>query len=222
MTKPQLIILYGPPGSGKGTQAKILEQELGYTFLDFGQCFRDFARVNYELTNPDKKRAIRVNELLISGKPILTEDFFYILKDKIEFNIRNNINFIIDKPGSLIEEAKWFNMIIKKNKIQTIFIHLELNNAEALDRITHRWYLPSNPTPFPSEEEALNNAINNEEPYQRKEDQSDTISAQRIINMYSQHETIINEYKKNGIIVHNINADQSIEGVKKDIQKLLQ
>jgi adenylate kinase len=222
MTKPQLIILYGPPGSGKGTQAKILEQELGYTFLDFGQCFRDFARVNYELTNPDKKRAIRVNELLISGKPILTEDFFYILKDKIEYNIRNNINFIIDKPGSLIEEAKWFNMIIKKNNIQTIFIHLELNNADALDRITHRWYLPSNPTPFPSKEEALNNAINNEEPYQRKEDQSDTISAQRIINMYSQHETIINEYKKNGIMVHNINADQSIEGVKKDIQKLLQ
>jgi adenylate kinase len=222
MTKPQLIILYGPPGSGKGTQAKILEQELGYTFLDFGQCFRDFAKVQYELTNPDKKRAIRINELLISGKPILTEDFFYILKDKIEYNIRNNINFIIDKPGSLIEEAKWFNMIIKKNNIQTIFIHLELNNAEALDRITHRWYLPSNPTPFPSKEEALNKAINNEEPYQRKEDQSDTISAQRIVNMYSQHETIINEYKKNGIMVHNINADQSIDNVKKDIQKLLQ
>jgi adenylate kinase len=222
MTKPQLIILYGPPGSGKGTQAKILELELGYIFLDFGQCFRDFAGVNYELTNPDKKRAIRVNELLISGKPILTEDFFYILKDKIEYNIRNNVNFIIDKPGSLIEEAKWFCMIIKKNNIQTIFIHLELSNTEALDRITHRWYLPSNPTPFPSKEEALNNAIKNEKPYQRKEDQSDIISAQRIVNMYSQHETIINEYIKNGIIVHNINADQSIEEVKKDIQKLLQ
>jgi adenylate kinase len=221
MIKPQLIILYGPPGSGKGTQAKILEQELGYTFLDFGQCFRDFAKVNYELTNPDKKRAIRVNELLVSGKPILTEDFFYILKDKIEYNIRNNIKFIIDKPGSLIEEAKWFNMIIKKNKIETLFIHLTLDNAEALDRITHRWYLPSNPTPYPSKEDAIKNAINNEEPYQRKEDQSDTISSQRIINMYSQHEVIINEYKKNGIPIHNINADQSIENVKKDIQNLL-
>jgi adenylate kinase len=221
MIKPQLIILYGPPGSGKGTQAKILEQELGYTFLDFGQCFRDFAAINYELTNPDKKRAIRVNELLISGKPILTEDFFYILKDKIEYNIRNNINFIIDKPGSLIEEAKWFNMIIKKNKIKTLFIHLTLDNAHALDRITHRWYLPSNPTPFPSQAEAIKAAINNETPYQRKEDQSNTISAQRITNMYSQHEVIINEYKKNNIPVHNINAGGTIEEVKQSIAQLL-
>jgi adenylate kinase len=221
MLKPQLIILYGPPGSGKGTQAKILEQELGYTFLDFGQCFRDFAAINYDLSNPDKKRAIRVNELLISGKPILTEDFFYILKDKIEYNIRNNINFIIDKPGSLIEEAKWFNMIIKKNKIDTLFIHLKLNNAHALDRITHRWYLPSNPTPFPSQEEAIKSAIKNEIPYQRTEDQSNTISAQRITNMYSQHEVIINEYKKNNIPVHDVNADGSINEVKLRIHNLL-
>ena len=221
MIKPQLIILYGPPGSGKGTQAKILEQELGYTFLDFGQCFRDFAAIEYELTNPDKKRAKRVKDLLISGKPILTEDFFYILKDKIEYNIRNNIKFIIDKPGSLIEEAKWFNMIIKKNKINTLFIHLILDNAHALERITHRWYLPSNPTPYPSQELALQDAINNEIPYQRTEDQSNTISSQRITNMYSQHEVILNEYSKNNIVIHNIQANRSIEEVKKDIKELL-
>ncbi len=222
MIKPQLIILYGPPGSGKGTQAKILEQVLGYTFLDFGQCFRDFAAIDYSPTHIDYKRACRVKELLITGKPILTEDFFYILKDKIEYYINENINFIIDKPGSLIEEAKWFCSIIKQYNIKPLFIHLTLDNLQALERITHRWYLPSNPTPFISKQAATEHATKNEIPYQRPEDQSSTISARRISNMYSDHQHILNEYIKNNITINSIKADGTIEEVTKAIHNLLQ
>jgi adenylate kinase len=222
LVQPQLIILYGPPGSGKGTQAKMLQEEYGYEFLDFGQSFRNFVKISNQLTPQDQVRANRVNIALSTGKAILTEDFFYILLDKIEYFIKNKINFVIDKPGSLIEEAKWFNNIIVKNKITTIFIHLVLVESKALDRITHRWYINSSQTPFKSYNEALKSAVAGELPYQRQDDQSVDVSSQRIRNLYGQHNEIINEYIRHGIKIHNIDADATMTVVSNRIKKLLE
>jgi adenylate kinase len=214
---PQLIILYGPPGSGKGTQANILKQKLNYEFLDFGQSFRDFVKNNINSNNSDSARAIRVNDYLVSGRAILTEDFFYILESKILYNFKNHINFIIDKPGSLIEEAKWLSDIINNNNITTKFFHLILSNGDALDRITHRWYIPNDNTPYPSYKEASKHAQGVDKPYQRVEDESAIVSAKRIENMYSQHNEIIKVYNDNQIPVISIDADRTVEEVNSDI-----
>jgi adenylate kinase len=218
--KPQMVILYGPPGSGKGTQAKLLQEKFGYEFLDFGQSFRNFAKENIQEDNPNYLRAKRVNEAFESGLPILTEDFFYIVQEKIENYIKEKKSFIIDKPGSLIEEAKWFNQVIKKFNISNIFIHLNLAKDISLQRISNRWYLPSNPIPYTSYQNALENAIFNEKPYRRVEDESQDVSSKRIDNLYGQHDVILAEYEQNGIKINNINANDEIINIHTEILKL--
>lgn len=210
---PQLIILYGPPGSGKGTQANLLKTNLGYEFLDFGQSFRDFVKLNINENNSEQKRAKRVNEALIGGFPILTEDFFYILKDKILLLINSKKKFIIDKPGSLIEEATWLEQLIKEYNIPSKFIHLTLPIKDALNRITHRWYIPNNPNPFPSYSDALHHVSNGLKPFQRSDDESESISTKRIENIYGKFNDILNIYKNGGMVINDLPANDSIENI---------
>ena len=39
--KPINLILLGPPGSGKGTQAELLRDKLGFQHYSTGEVFRD-------------------------------------------------------------------------------------------------------------------------------------------------------------------------------------
>lgn len=221
LPNPQLIILYGPPGSGKGTQASILRDEYGYEFLDFGASFREFVKNNEDSASTDYQRARRVESDLLAGKAILSKDFFYILKHKIQTLIDSKKQFIIDKPGSLEVEAQWLSDLIIENNISSLFIHLELNLDIALQRITKRWYIPSSKNPFMTFNDAFKQRINNEQPYQRPEDEDPEISKKRITNLYGLNQKILDIYSNKGFVINNINADQPILAVSNLIQGII-
>jgi adenylate kinase len=220
-----MIILYGAPGSGKGTQAKLLEDKFGFKFLDFGQNFREFAKKSENQNDVDYVRACRVKSDLEKGNAIKTEDLYYIIQAKIESYLDSGLDFILDKPGSLIEEAKWLSNLIKKKKINCILIHLELPIEKSLERISQRYYIPGNPNPFPSKEiaqETLIKSLNSTlVPYQRPEDTNKETTIKRIHNLYDQHNEIIEVYKKVEIPVYNINANGTVDEVFKKILKVI-
>lgn len=68
------IILFGPPGCGKGTQAKIIKNNFGFIHLSTGMIFRKHIEKNTEIGKI-------VNNYIINGKlvpDIITTDLFNI------------------------------------------------------------------------------------------------------------------------------------------------
>ena len=49
MTSKLNIILFGPPGAGKGTQANLLQKHLGINHISSGDLFRHHLRSNSAL-----------------------------------------------------------------------------------------------------------------------------------------------------------------------------
>lgn len=56
------IIIYGPPGSGKGQQADLLADSLGIVHIDTGKLLRAIFADPVQMKNPVNKREKKIND----------------------------------------------------------------------------------------------------------------------------------------------------------------
>ncbi|GAB4144883.1 MAG: adenylate kinase [Patescibacteria group bacterium] len=215
---PKVIMFYGPPGSGKGTQANLIKDKYNIKFLDFGASFREFVAEHKDnADDPEQERAQRVYDYLMKG-PILTEDLQYIIGKIIVDGVSGAGNFVMDKCGVLPEESEWLSDLLKNNQISSVLFHLPLDVAKSVERINHRYYVPGNKVPFGSYEEALKHCPEGIEPIRREgEDESHTL--QRYDTMYrNNRDEILDIYRRKGHTpVIDINASLSIDEVHQQV-----
>ncbi len=77
MKKPSVIILIGPPGSGKGTQAKMIADKFNFQYLGSGDCLRSSSKKN----NFTGKK---LSEIMNKGKLVPSFIVAKILGDGLE------------------------------------------------------------------------------------------------------------------------------------------
>jgi|GEM_PF-1526958 len=126
-----LIILYGPPGSGKSTQGMILEKKLGACRLVMGDIFREIAKTNTSLGKKIKK-VIEAGALFDDKMTLM------ILTSKIR-KLKKMDKIIIDGFPRDVGQARAFDKYVSDslgNKI--LFIHIRLPRANILDRLAKR------------------------------------------------------------------------------------
>ena len=107
------IILFGPPGAGKGTQAKYLEKKLNNFQLSTGDMLRDEIKKDTEI---GKKIISYMNE----GK-FVDDDIVNSLMKKVIFDSKKKGKLIFDGYPRTLEQAKNLNLWINDSNHRLTF-----------------------------------------------------------------------------------------------------
>jgi adenylate kinase len=103
------IIFFGPPGSGKGTQAKLLANELNILHLSTGDILRE------KLSDGDKL-SIKLKEVMSSGNLVSDEILNQIIANKLMSEECGN-GFILDGYPRTISQSDFLISFFKSNSL---------------------------------------------------------------------------------------------------------
>ncbi len=127
------IILFGPPGSGKGTQSEKLIEKYQLFHISTGDILRSEIKANTTLGNKAK-------EYIDKGKLVPDEVVIDMLSSKIDKGIKNNVKgFTFDGFPRTIPQAKALDkMMVSKNISITKLLALVVSEKELTQRILKR------------------------------------------------------------------------------------
>ena len=125
------IILFGPPGAGKGTQAKYLVKKLGNFQISTGDILRDEIKTN---TDIGKKIINVMNEGMFVSDDIVNQ-----LLEKQVFDSQKKNKLIFDGYPRSINQAKNLNLLLDTSdqKIDFVFF-LNVDKETIIKRIQKR------------------------------------------------------------------------------------
>ena len=125
------IIFFGPPGAGKGTQAKLLSSYLGIPHLSTGEILRSKLNENDELSN--KLKNVMKSGNLVSDEILNEIVLITLLKDNCKRG------FILDGYPRTKVQSEYLNSFMKKQEmIIDKIINIDLNDNNIENRITLR------------------------------------------------------------------------------------
>ncbi len=125
------LILFGPPGSGKGTQAKNLMEKYNLLHISTGDLFR------YEIGN-NTPLGIKAKEYMNQGKLVPDEITIGMLENKINAN-PDVAGYLLDGFPRTIPQCEALDVFMK-SKDQTItgLIALNVEDEELVKRLLKR------------------------------------------------------------------------------------
>ena len=107
------IILFGPPGAGKGTQAKIISSEYNISHLSTGDILRSKIQEADEL-------GLKVKDIINSGNLVSDDILNSIVAEKI-LN-KNSNGFLLDGYPRTLEQSFFLTKLLEKNSININYI----------------------------------------------------------------------------------------------------
>ena len=124
------IIFFGPPGAGKGTQAKIISEHLNIPHLSTGDILRKKILEEDDL-------AKKLKQIMSSGKLVSDEILNSIVSSRLIQE--KNKGFILDGFPRTLDQAYFLNKYLNDNKINLDFIiDLKINFEDLKKRIIKR------------------------------------------------------------------------------------
>ncbi|KKQ85383.1 MAG: Adenylate kinase, partial [Candidatus Daviesbacteria bacterium GW2011_GWF2_38_7] len=118
------ILLIGPQGSGKSTQAELLAQHLGLSKISTGDIFRELSKENSE-------EGMRIRQIANEGKLVDDETTAKIVEQRLKKEDSSN-GFILDGYPRNIRQKQIFDPGFDK------VIFLKVSDEEVIKRLTAR------------------------------------------------------------------------------------
>ena len=125
------LILFGPPGSGKGTQASKLVEKYGLLHISTGDLFR------YEIGN-DTPLGLKAKSYMDKGELVPDEVTVGMLRNKVEAN-PDVQGFIFDGFPRTIPQSEALDHLLQELGLEVSkLIMLDVEDEELVNRLTER------------------------------------------------------------------------------------
>lgn len=202
------IIILGPQGSGKGTQAGLLAKRLGLDYFESGGFFRELAKINKKVDEFINKK----------GKLLPDDEVFSYITKYLEENFSGFDNLLLDGYPRSVRQYELLKgwLQTKKEKID-LAIFLDISEAESIRRLSSRricercgriYNLVTSPPPGAACE-CGGNLI------QREDDRPAAIKTR--LKLYEEDTTpMLKVLQKEGILV-KVNGERPIREILTDI-----
>jgi len=125
------LVLFGPPGAGKGTQALFLAQTFNLVHLSTGDMLRQEIAARTELGRI-------ADELISKGQLVPDSIVIQMIEEKLK-KPKTTVGFIFDGFPRTVPQAKALDELLRKHKSKvSVMLCLEVDKPELIDRLLKR------------------------------------------------------------------------------------
>ncbi|EEE38089.1 adenylate kinase [Rhodobacteraceae bacterium KLH11] len=217
ITAPAVLILLGPPGAGKGTQARMLEDKFGLVQLSTGDLLRGAVAAGTE-AGKAAKAVMEAGDLVSDG--IVTA----ILRDRMaETDCAKGV--ILDGfPRTTVQAEALDGLLASTDQKINAAISLEVDDTEMVTRISGRYTCAGcgegyHDTYKQPAEDGKCDKCGHTEFTRRADDNAETV-ASRLSAYHAQTAPLIDYYQAQGVL-KGIDAMGQIDDIARDLQALV-
>lgn len=208
-------ILLGPPGSGKGTQAKRICNELSILHLSTGDILREAVKNGTDL-------GLKAKTYMDAGDLVPDDVIVEMIEDKLQGGELDN-GFILDGFPRTVPQAKALkNMFSRNDKMIDKAILLDVSDEEVVKRLSGRFFCPTcnagynYPAQMPKQEGICNN--DGAKLLRRSDDEEDVVR-NRLEVYKNQTEPIVDFYRAESLFT-SVPGEGDIENIFQDLLKV--
>jgi adenylate kinase len=207
------IVLLGPPGAGKGTQAKLIAEHYGIPHISTGDILRDNVARRTELGRKAKEvmeRGDLVSDDLVNG----------MVAERIK-QPDSGRGFVLDGFPRTVAQAEWLDgeLAAQKDRKPTVVVDVDVSYNQLLQRLTGRRTCPVDGKIYniylqPPKKEGVCDVCG-APLVQRKDDKEEVIS-ERLKSYERQTLPLKDFYRRQGRL-RRVNGEQPVERVTAEI-----
>jgi adenylate kinase len=207
------IVILGPPGAGKGTQAKSLAEKLNLLHISTGDLLRENVKNNTAL-------GLKAKEFMDKGELVPDELVDKMILDKLN-SIRDKEGFVLDGYPRNVSQAKFLDSLLKDSQGNNFIIYLDTSEKVIVERLSGRricsncqaiYHIKNMPPKRDSLCDICGGIL-----YQRSDDKEETIKKR--LSVYLKEMQAVLDYYKDRVM--RISADDEKDVVFNRILKII-